>query len=334
MVIAIGFEGSANKLGIGVIDGDIILSNKRSTLITPPGQGFKPSQVEAHHRAKIIELLKSIHQMDAICFTKGPGMGAGLSTVAFFARMLSCMYKKPLVEVNHCVAHIEMGRFITGAQNPVILYVSGGNTQVIIYHKNRYRICGETLDIAVGNCIDRFARLINVQIVLIRYPMTLRPASTLNKPRILSSYLMVSRVWMYHFLGYYLISKYKVNNQDFVIKQIESGDLTPADVCFSLQETVFSMLVEITGVCNLTKERAMSNIGSNEVLVVGGVGYTMASERGAISYSADERFCIDNGLMIAKTGQIMFEHGLSSKIEKTRISQRYRTDAVDITWRN
>ena len=105
-------------------------------------------------------------------------MGAPLQTVAIVARTLSLMYKKPLIGVNHCVgrqclfflqstpshfyADIEMGRTITGAQNPVVLYVSGGNTQVIAYSQQRYRIFGETLDIAVGNCLDRFARVIGL----------------------------------------------------------------------------------------------------------------------------------------------------------------------------
>ncbi len=55
-----------------------------------------------------------------------------------------------------------MGRLITGAQNPTVLYVSGGNTQVIAYTHKRYRIFGETIDIAVGNCLDRFARVLKV----------------------------------------------------------------------------------------------------------------------------------------------------------------------------
>ncbi|KAF0988066.1 hypothetical protein HZS_4236 [Henneguya salminicola] len=120
MVIAIGFEGSANKLGIGIIKDNEILSNLRFTFITLPGQGFKPSDTEAHHRNKILELLKKLSsylhfsvlqesklhmtQIDVICFTQGPGMGSPLSTVAFVARMLSIMYNKPLVGVNHCVA--------------------------------------------------------------------------------------------------------------------------------------------------------------------------------------------------------------------------------------
>ena len=64
--------------------------------------------------------------------------------------------------VNHCIAHIEMGRLVTGAKNPTVLYVSGGNTQVIAYSQKRYRIFGETIDIAVGNCLDRFARVLKL----------------------------------------------------------------------------------------------------------------------------------------------------------------------------
>lgn len=60
------------------------------------------------------------------------------------------------------MAHIEMGRTVTGADDPVVLYVSGGNTQVIAYSEGRYRIFGETIDIAVGNCLDRFARVLNL----------------------------------------------------------------------------------------------------------------------------------------------------------------------------
>lgn len=117
---------------------------------------------------------------DLLNFLTGPGMGAPLQSVALVARTLSLMFNKPLVGVNHCVGRkpftnpqskseissidIEMGRQITGAQNPVVLYVSGGNTQVIARSRQCYRIFtfGETLDIAVGNCLDRFARVIGL----------------------------------------------------------------------------------------------------------------------------------------------------------------------------
>lgn len=85
-----------------------------------------------------------------------------LQVAAVVIRVLSQLWKKPIVAVNHCVAHIEMGRIVTGADDPVVLYVSGGNTQVIAYSEGRYRIFGETIDIAVGNCLDRFARVLTL----------------------------------------------------------------------------------------------------------------------------------------------------------------------------
>lgn len=90
-------------------------------------------------------------------------MGAPLVSVAVVARTVAQLWNKPIIGVNHCIGHIEMGRLITGADNPTVLYVSGGNTQVISYLQKRYRIFGETIDIAVGNCLDRFARVLKVQ---------------------------------------------------------------------------------------------------------------------------------------------------------------------------
>ncbi|KAJ5033493.1 uncharacterized protein L3040_008608 [Drepanopeziza brunnea f. sp. 'multigermtubi'] len=175
-MIAIGLEGSANKLGVGVISHlpngkpAQILSNIRHTFNAPPGEGFLPKDTAKHHRSWFVKLVKqamsqagvTIQQLDCICYTKGPGMGAPLQSVAVAARMLSLLWGKELIGVNHCVGHIEMGREITGAQNPVVLYVSGGNTQVIAYAEQRYRIFGEALDIAVGNCLDRFARTLAI----------------------------------------------------------------------------------------------------------------------------------------------------------------------------
>lgn len=104
----------------------------------------------------------------------------------------------------------------------------------------------------------------------------------------------------------------------------------------SLQETVFAMLVEIT-------EKCMSVVESSQVLIVGGVGCNlrlqemmtaMCEARGAICYKADERFCIDNGLMIAQAGLLEFKCGSSTAMCDTRCSQRFRTDQVDIQWRD
>ena len=169
--LAMGFEGSANKVAVGVVRSDgAILSNPRKTYITPPGTGFLPRETAEHHREVILDLVQAAldeagvapKDLDVLCYTKGPGMGAPLVSVAVVVRMLSQIWGKPIVGVNHCVGHIEMGRVVCGAVDPVVLYVSGGNTQVIAYNEKRYRIFGETIDIAVGNCLDKFAREIGL----------------------------------------------------------------------------------------------------------------------------------------------------------------------------
>lgn len=129
-----------------------------------------PRETAVHHRTYVLEVLRkaladaklTMKDIDVICYTKGPGMGGPLTALALVARTVAQLHNKPMIAVNHCVGHIEMGRLITGSDNPTILYVSGGNTQIIAYSRQRYRIFGETIDIAVGNCLDRFARLLTL----------------------------------------------------------------------------------------------------------------------------------------------------------------------------
>jgi N6-L-threonylcarbamoyladenine synthase len=344
--IALGCEGSANKLGIGVMlhtaTKTTVLSNLRHTFVSPPGTGFLPKDTAAHHRAHFVRLaLESIaaagvtpDDIDCVCFTQGPGMGAPLTSVAIGARTVALLWGKPLVGVNHCVGHIEMGRAITGAQNPVVLYVSGGNSQVIAYAEQRYRIFGETLDIAVGNCLDRFARTLGI---------SNDPAPGYNIEQLAKKGS-----------GRLLDLPYAVKGMDCSFTGIlatadhyasqmrlarESGrtppDFTAEDLCFSLQETVYAMLVEIT-------ERAMAHVGSSHVLIVGGVGSNerlqammgdMARERGGSVFATDERFCIDNGIMIAQAGLMAYKTGIQTKLDESTCMQRFRTDEVYVKWR-
>lgn len=247
-------------------------------------------------------------------------MGAPLQSCAVCARTLSLLWNVPLVGVNHCVGHIEMGRLATGASDPVVLYVSGGNTQVIAYSNQRYRIFGETIDIAIGNCLDRFARVIGVS----------------NDPS----------------PGYNIEQEAKKGTKfiplPYVVKGMDvsfSGILTRVqelaktekkeDLCFSLQETLFAMLVETT-------ERAMAHTGQKQVLIVGGVGCNkrlqemmrqMVEERGGSVSSMDHRYCIDNGAMIAQAGIFGLQFGLQTSIEDSWCTQRYRTDQMKAIWR-
>ncbi|XP_043497360.1 probable tRNA N6-adenosine threonylcarbamoyltransferase isoform X2 [Polistes fuscatus] len=335
MVIAIGFEGSANKLGIGVIRDNEVLSNVRRTYITPPGEGFLPRETAEHHRKCIIEVLKealnnakiTMKEVDVICYTKGPGMGGPLTVAALVARTMAQLYNKPIVAVNHCVGHIEMGRLITGSENPTVLYVSGGNTQIIAYSRQKYRIFGETIDIAVGNCLDRFARLL----MLSNDPS---PGYNIEqfakKGKKLAPLPYVVKGMDVSFSG--ILSHIEEHLSTWIKKE----EYTPEDLCFSLQETVFAMLIEIT-------ERAMAHVGANEVLIVGGVGCNerlqemmsiMCKERNAKLYATDERFCIDNGVMIAVAGLLQYKTDGRTPWNETTCIQRYRTDDVRVTWRS
>lgn len=334
-LIAVGFEGSANKIGVGVVtlDGDI-LSNPRHTYITPPGQGFLPRETAHHHLEHVLPLLHTALQdagigpedVDCICYTKGPGMGAPLQVPAVVVRVLSLLWGKPIVAVNHCVAHIEMGRIVTGAVDPVVLYVSGGNTQVIAYSEGKYRIFGETIDIAVGNCLDRFARVLN---------LSNDPSPGYNIEQLAKKgkqFLDLPYVVKGMDVSFSGILSYI---EATAVEKLKNNECTPADLCYSLQETVFAMLVEIT-------ERAMAHCDSKDVLIVGGVGCNerlqemmriMCSERGGRLFATDDRYCIDNGAMIAYTGLLAYAHGATTPLEESTFTQRFRTDEVQAIWR-
>eukprot|EP00049_Salpingoeca_infusionum_P003265 m.64957 g.64957 ORF g.64957 m.64957 type:complete len:336 (+) comp12037_c0_seq3:103-1110(+) len=334
MVVVMGLEGSANKVGVGIVRDGEVLSNERTTYITEAGEGFQPTQTARHHRAQVVGIVRRALEVanltpadiDCIAFTKGPGMAAPLTVMAIVARTLAQLWNKPIVGVNHCIGHIEMGRLITGAHNPTVLYVSGGNTQVIVYSQQKYRVFGETIDIAIGNCLDRFARVLKI---------SNDPSPGYNIEQLAKDGKKFVEL-PYTVKGMDVSFSGILSFIERVAKEkLPTGEVTPADLCFSLQETMFAMLIEIT-------ERAMAHCGSEEVLIVGGVGCNkrlqdmmalMVKERGAKLYATDMRFCIDNGAMIAQAGWEAFRTGRTTPLDDTWVTQRFRTDDVHVTWR-
>lgn len=344
--IVLGIEGSANKVGVGVLQYHQgvyeILSNPRKTYIAPTGHGFLPKETAWHHQQHVVGIIKAALQeafpnespevaarqhLSAICFTKGPGMGAPLQSCAVAARTLALLWNIPLVAVNHCVGHIEMGRVACGAANPVVLYVSGGNTQVIAYSDQRYRIFGESIDIAIGNCLDRFARVIGLS----------------NDPSPGYNIEMEAKGDHHQFLELpYVVKGMDVSFsgilthvQTLAKTKLAKGKITKGDLCYSLQETMFAMLVEIT-------ERTMAHTGQNEVLIVGGVGCNvrlqkmmaaMVKERNGKLCAMDHRYCIDNGAVIAQAGIFALQYGETTPMKDTWCTQRFRTDQVKTIWR-
>lgn len=321
-MITLGIEGTAHTVGIGIVDDDgDVLANLSSSY--SPEEGIHPREAANHHADKLTPLITHAlntagigkEDIDVISFSQGPGLGPCLRTAATAARSLSLRLDVPLVGVNHCIAHLEVGKLRTEASDPVLLYVSGGNTQVIAFSRGRYRVFGETLDIGLGNMLDKFGRKNGMSF----------PAGPIIEE--------------YAKKGDELIDlPYSVKGMDLAFSGIMTAALNSdselEDLCYSLQETTFAMLTEVT-------ERALAHTRKDEVLLGGGVtrnkrlqemGEIMARERGATLHFPEGEYCIDNGAMIAWTGWLMYEAGMTIDVEDSGIKQDFRTDDVVVNW--
>lgn len=325
-MICLGIEGTAHTVGVGIVDQDCKVLANLTKMIDGSKGGIHPREAANHHAENVVPLMHEAvakagikyEDIDLVAFSQGPGLGPCLRTAATAARSVSLSLGVDLIGVNHCVAHLEIGRKVTGCKDPILLYASGGNTQVIAYSGGRYRVFGETLDVGIGNMIDKFGRSVGL-------PFPSGPQ--LEK---------LARE------GKELIDlPYSVKGMDVAF----SGILTAAiqlrgqgkrleDMCFSLQETCFAMLVEVT-------ERAMAHVEKDEVLLGGGVVQNkrlqemvriMAEERGAKMFVPPGSLCVDNGAMIAWTGLVMHKAGVRTRLEDSAVRQRFRTDEVDLPW--
>ncbi len=334
-LICVGIESTAEKLGVGVVteEGEV-LANEKAQYTPPPGSGILPREAAEHHSRELPDLLQRAldkagvepEEIDLVAYSQGPGLGPCLRVGATAARTLALALEVPLAPVNHCVAHVEIGKLTARKEglefeNPVTLYVSGGNTQVIALKSGRYRVFGETLDLPVGNMIDTFAREVGLP-----HPGGPEVERLARK-------------------GEPIELPYAVRGTDVsfsglltaALRAYEEGERLE-DVCAGIQETAFSMLTEVT-------ERAAAQLGSDEILLTGGVAanqrlsemiHEMAEERGAEAHTVPSDLAGDNGAMIAWTGILMHKHGLSIPPEeipkKATVRQRYRVDEAPVPW--
>ncbi len=322
----IGIESTAHTFGVGVVKDRKILANCKDSYTTESG-GIIPMESAKHHddcadrvwKKAITEARASEGDICAIAVSQAPGLAPCLLSGMKFAKKKAKELNVPLVPVNHCVAHLEIGR-VTGAKDPVLLYASGANTQIIAYAAGKYRVFGETLDIGIGNFIDTFARHIGIG-----FP---------GGPKIME--LAKS--------GKYIEIPYSIKGMDVAfsglltnLKQKFDNKVSKEDLSYSLQETAFAMLVEAA-------ERALAHTGKKELLLGGGVACNrrlqemcriMCEERGAKFFVPENSLLVDNGAMIAFLGEIMFKSGIKysgSEIDKVDINPRERTDDVDVRW--
>jgi N6-L-threonylcarbamoyladenine synthase len=169
-MVILGIESTAHTFGVGIVDKKgKVLANVRDSY-TSPDKGMIPNEIADHHTEVAETVLKQAlqearvtwNEITLISYSAGPGLDPALWVGYHFAKEVAEAQDKPLVPVNHCAAHLSIGRVFNNLKNPCYLYVSGVNTQVIVEEGGKYRVVGETLDIGMGNMLDKFARLMNL----------------------------------------------------------------------------------------------------------------------------------------------------------------------------
>lgn len=330
MKYILGIETTAHTFGVAVLDGHgKILSNKSDTYTTESG-GMIPLEVRKHHKnvsQKLFEEAISesgIVESDLFCIalSNAPGLAPCLLEGLDFARSVSKRLGIPITCVNHCIAHLEIGE-TTGASDPVLLYASGANTQVIAFEAGKYRVFGETLDIGVGNFIDTFARYVGLG-----FP---------GGPKVEKLALNASKVDVPVELPYVIKGMdVSFSGIQTKLKQLFDKGEKVEDLSYALQETVFAMLVEAA-------ERALAHTGKKELVLGGGVACNarfqemarlMCESRGVKFFCPPRPLLVDNAAMIAYLGLKMYKAGITeADPEKVDIDPRERTDDVAVTWK-
>ena len=319
-MICLGLESTSHTFGCGIVTGKKkILSNVKDMLVTEKG-GIIPVEAAEHHKKvakKIIEeaILKANYpKIDLISFSRSPGLAPSLHEGRKIALEWAKEMNLPIIGVNHVASHLSSAHFHTKVKDPIYLFVSGANTQILVLENKRFHHVGESLDLAIGNALDKFAREIGLG-----FPGGPKIEELAKK-------------------GSFIDLRYIVKGTDLSF----SGIITHAvnlfkngnkkeDLCFSLQEICFSMLAEVA-------ERAMANCNKKELVLIGGVAANkrlremlniMCRERNAKFYSVPLEYSGDHGAMIAYQG--LLEYNNSKKIN-TEINPYERIEEVEVSW--
>ncbi|MCI4365320.1 MAG: bifunctional N(6)-L-threonylcarbamoyladenine synthase/serine/threonine protein kinase [Thermoplasmata archaeon] len=326
-MVVLGIESTAHTASVGLVTEKAEVLGLASDMYRPIKGGIHPREAANHHVECFPGLVERALEsagvrpadVEAVAFAQGPGLGPCLRAGATVARMLALAWDRPLVPVNHCIAHLEIGRVGSGMDDPLMLYASGGNTQVVAYGRGRYRVLGETLDIGIGNFLDK---------LWIELGGTFPGGPALEAEAKSGTTL--------------LPLPYTVHGMDVAFSGILTAALalsargaSRADIAYSVEATAYSMLTEIT-------ERALAHRRRDTVVLGGGVACnerlrtmvrTMVEERGGTMYVPPRSLCVDNGAMIAWNGWLAFRAGVTVAVEASGIDPRQRTDLVAAPWR-
>ncbi len=327
-MIGLGVESTAHTFSCAILEKKgkqgKILSDVRKIYRPPEGEGIHPREASRHHVENSAIVLSeclqeagvTIKDLDIISYAAGPGLGPCLRVGAVVARSLASYYNIPIYPVNHAIGHIELGKLLTGAKNPLVLLVSGGHTMLLAFLNKQWRVFGETLDITLGQLLDQFGRSLGFASPCGKNIEDLA-SSTSN----------------------YVLLPYSVKGNDVSFSGLLSAtkSIVPkskADACFSLQETAFAMISE-------TVERALSFTRKKELLVVGGVAANkrlsemlqdVCKRHGCKFFVSPQKYAGDCGSQICWTGLLESQVKKGVSLEETFVTQSWRLDSVKVDY--
>ncbi|MBI3640381.1 MAG: tRNA (adenosine(37)-N6)-threonylcarbamoyltransferase complex transferase subunit TsaD [Thaumarchaeota archaeon] len=327
-MLGLGIESTAHTFSCAILEKKgkkgKILSDIRKIYRPPDGEGIHPREASRHHAENSSEVLSEclqkagvkINDLDIISYAAGPGLGPCLRIGAVVARSLASYYKIPVYPVNHALGHIELGKMLTGAKDPLVLLVSGGHTMILAFLSKKWRVFGETLDITLGQLLDQIGRSAGFA----------SPCGTKIEE-------LAAKSTNYVNLPYVV----KGNDVSFsgllsATKQIIPKGLE--DACFSLQETAFAMIGEAT-------ERALSFTGKKELLIVGGVAankrlseilQSVCKRHNCKFFVSPRQYAGDCGSQISWTGLLESSIKQGVPLEETFVRQSWRLDTVEVMY--
>jgi N6-L-threonylcarbamoyladenine synthase len=327
-MFCLGIESTAHTFSCAIIEkngkGGKILSDIRKIYRPPQGEGIHPREASRHHAENSPQVLSDclekaslkVADLDIISYAAGPGLGPCLRIGAVVARSLATYYNIPIYPVNHALGHIELGKMLTGAKDPLVLLVSGGHTMILAFLAGKWRVFGETLDITLGQLLDQIGRFAGFA----------SPCGQKIEE-------LASKSSHYEPLPYVV----KGNDVSFsgllsATKRIFPKGLETA--CFSLQETAFSMAGEAV-------ERALSFTGKREFMVVGGVAankrlseilQSVCKRHNCKFFVSPKEYSGDCGSQIAWVGLLESSKKPGTKLEETFVKQSWRLDTVDVSY--
>lgn len=314
----LAIESSCDETSASVISNGKVLNNIiASQSIHEKYGGVVPELASRAHQQNIVTVVNQAlekaglqaNQLQAIAFTRGPGLAGSLMVGVSFAKGMALALNIPMIEVNHMQAHI-LAHFIDEPKPSfpfLCLTVSGGHTQlVLVKDYNDFDVLGQTLDDAVGEAFDKGAKMLGLPYP--GGPLIDKYAQTGN-PKRFDFPVSSMPGWNFSFSGIktsllYLIRDETKSNPDFIQQHI-------ADICASYQKCLIDILM-------VKLQRAAKELRVKDVALAGGVAAN-SGLRQAVKSAGDKlgwhvfipefQYCTDNAAMIAITAHFKYQRG-------------------------